>query len=398
MKYLLPLLVIALTACTKPDTADQNAPACNPPANQPAEQPEPEPKTPPEVTLGKLEPADAPEQTKAIGLIETVTGLKFKTHVPVYVYTPEELEQEMAGWGDDGFTPDNVLGFYKWSTKAFYLVPEAAGNKRAFGLRIHEATHALQDQHYDLAKLHAVPQSTDAEYALLALIEGEAVQVMIDALIDTQPHVAFISKARAPEGSTDPDQYRTVFVYAHGTAFVQALKEVDGYAAVHAAFGKLPVSSEQVLHPEKYTSAPELPDRLAVDMPALKAALPAGWTLGEADTLGEFETRMVFVQQEATVAASESIAAGWGGDVVLEAESGGKSLSLWVTTWDSVDDAREFFSALPHLPDLRQSLWDEQNDPRRVILVRGSEGLGAVELSQLVEALEKTRVEYDPAK
>jgi hypothetical protein len=396
MKRLLILLAVGLlAACSKPATQPDNLPACNPPENQPAEQPKPEPE--PATTRGKLEDPDAPEQTRALELIEKVTGMKFKVRPPVYVYTPEELAEEVKGWGGS-FVPDNILGFYKFDTKAFYLVPEAAGNKRAFGLRIHEATHALQDQYYDLPKLHGVPTTTDGDYALLALIEGQAVQVMIDALIDEQPHVAFISKARAPEGSTDAGAYRSVYVYAQGTAFVQALKEVDGYKAVDAAFKDLPVSSEQVLHPEKYTAEQrEMPDRIEPDLDAIKAALPEGYELGKPDTLGEFETRLVFVQQEATVADSEKIAAGWGGDWMIEATKGEHKLSLWITTWDTEADGEEFMDALKHLPDLRA--WTRiEADKRAIYVLRGSPDVDEATLEAVIAAMQKAEISYHDAE
>jgi len=401
MKRLLILFALGLlAACSNPDTRPDNQPACNPPENPPANQPEPEPEPEPEPapTRGKLEDPKAPEQTRALDLIEKVTGMKFKVRPPVYVYTPEELAEEIKSWGDGGFTPENILGFYKFDTKAFYLVPEAAGNKRAFGLRIHEATHALQDQYYDLTKLHAVPTTTDGDYALLALIEGQAVQVMIDALIDEQPHVAFISKARAPEGSTDPNAYRSVYVYAQGTAFVQALKEVAGYKAVDAAFKDLPVSSEQVLHPEKYTGEKrELPDRIEPDLEALKAALPEGYVLGKPDSLGEFETRLVFVQQEATVAESEQIAAGWGGDWMIEASKGEQKLSLWITTWDTEADGEEFMDALKHLPDLRA--WTRiEADKRAIYVLRGSPEVDEATLEAVIAAMQKAKISYHDAE
>lgn len=398
MKRLLILLAVGLlAACSKPATQPDNLPACNPPENRPAEQPKPEPEPEPATTRGKLEDPDAPEQTRALELIEKVTGMKFKVRPPVYVYTPEELAEEVKGWGGS-FVPDNILGFYKFDTKAFYLVPEAAGNKRAFGLRIHEATHALQDQYYDLPKLHAVPTTTDGDYALLALIEGQAVQVMIDALIDEQPHVAFISKARAPEGSTDAGAYRSVYVYAQGTAFVQALKEVDGYKAVDAAFKDLPVSSEQVLHPEKYTAEQrEMPDRIEPDLDAIKAALPEGYELGKPDTLGEFETRLVFVQQEATGADSEKIATGWGGDWMIEATKGEHKLSLWITTWDTEADGEEFMDALKHLPDLRA--WTRiEADKRAIYVLRGSPDVDEATLEAVIAAMQKAEISYHDAE
>lgn len=390
----LVLLLGVVVGCST--TEESNAPVNEnaPQVEQPATEPQPEPEPEPAARLGKLEDPDAPEQKRAIESIEAITGLKFKKRVPVYVYTPEELEQEVKGWGD-GFVPDNILGFYKWSTKAFYLVPEAAGNKRAYGLRIHEAVHALQDQHYDLAKLHAIPETTDADWALLALIEGEAVQVMVDALIETQPHVAFISKARAPEGSTDPGAYRNVYVYAHGTQFVEALKQVDGYKAVDAAFKDLPVSTEQILHPEKYTAGKrEMPDAISLDMGALKGALP-GWTLGKPDRLGEFEMRMFFVQQEETVLQAEEIAAGWGGDVQIIATREDEQITVWVTSWDTDEDADEFLTALRHVPRLR-SLQRREDNRRVVSLVLDGE-LTEAELEGVQQALLRAEIRFHAA-
>lgn len=213
--------------------------------------------TPP--TRGKLEPADSPEQTRALGLIEKVTGLKFKETFPVYVFSAEELAAEMAEWKEAGDTrePENILGFYKSSTKAMYLVPEAAGNRRAFGLRVHEATHALQDQHFGLAALHkSAGNDEDKQLAMLALIEGHAVQVMIDAIKDTNPHVARIADAPEPADPKAPGAM-TAYAYAAGTRFVRWLLEngldgETGYAAVHRAFRSPPVSPAEIRDPASY--------------------------------------------------------------------------------------------------------------------------------------------------
>ena len=334
-RLLLPALpLLLLIACSSPE----KPPANNEPA-PPARQPTPEKAA----VLGTLEDPENPEQQRAIALIEKITGRKFKDQVPVYVYTPEELEEEVSRW--EGYRPDNLMGFYRFDTKALYLVPEKAGNKRAFGLRIHEACHALQDQLYDLTKIHESAKTTDENWAILGLIEGEAVQVMIDALIEKQPHVAYIAKARAPEGSRDPDAYRVVYTYAAGTRFIQHLKKRGGYDAVHKAFGNLPASSEQILHPEKYDVKRDAPDRITLDRDAIREALPEGWKVRGYDTLGEFETRLWFIANEATFARAEELAAGWGGDAYVEARRPGdkqSSLRVWVSTWDTRKDAEEF--------------------------------------------------------
>ena len=50
---------------------------------------------------------------------------------------------------------------------------------------VHELTHALQDQHFDLNKLTDATKTSGADTALTALIEGDAVRVenkYVDAL------------------------------------------------------------------------------------------------------------------------------------------------------------------------------------------------------------------------
>ncbi|MEE9312405.1 MAG: hypothetical protein V3V10_08345 [Planctomycetota bacterium] len=381
-----------LLGCTQPSPAE-NQPACEPEtaACTPEVKPEPEPTV--DVSkLGKLEDADAPEQARAIAKIEEVSLLKFKNTVPVYIYTAKDLEAELATWGGD-FRPSNVMGFYRFATKAMYLVPEVAGNRRAFGLRIHEGVHALQDQHWGLPKLHESMNTTDGYWAVLGLIEGHAVQVMIDALIEDQPHVAYIAKAKAPEGSNDPQTYRAVYTYAQGTRFIQHLKSTDGYKLVNRSFLNPPVSSEQVLHPEKYTTDIDLPDVVTLDIASLKTALPTGFKLDDVDTHGEFETRMTLVTHRETVKDAESIAAGWGGDQIVVARKDEATVTVWVSSWDTKEDAKAFADGIVLHSDTR--FIDISADDSKVIYVIKSSGeVSDDERSSLIAALGKTKVTF----
>ena len=403
MKYVMVVALLLLVGCSKPQPASENNPS---PAqtNKAQRDPEPEPEKEPEEkpTPGQLEPEDSPDQVRARELVETITGLKFKKPVPVYTFTPEELEAEVRGWGDEGFTPDNILGFYKPSTKSLYMVPDAAGEKRQFGLRIHETVHALQDQHYDLAKLHGKPNNGDADMALTALIEGEANQVMIDALIEEQPHVQFITKYGVCDMlklPANPDKPLTrarlmkIFAYSDGARFVQALKDVDGYATVDSAFKEVPETSEQILHPAKFIGTREPADSITPDINALKAALPEGWTLGEQDTLGELGILIELAlngQREKATAAAE----GWGGDVQLTVSKGDHQIQLWVTTWDSKEDAEQFWNAVQDLPDVQQCFWDEPGKARTVIVARSATQQPEQLLGDLTTVLGKSVVVY----
>ena len=407
MKRLIVLLAAGclFAACTKPQPKPADNDAANLPTNEatPEPEPEPEPDKPADVKLGKLEPADSADQVRAIELIEKVTGFKFKQKIPVYVYTPEELEEEIRGWGDDGFSPENILGFYKPSTKCLYMVPDAAGEKRQFGLRIHEATHGLQDQLYDLAELHDKPKTTDQSLALTALIEGEAVQVMIDAVVDEQPHVAFMTMYGAadmlamPENPDKPWSWarlQRVFFYSDGARMVQDMKKVDGYKTVDKAFGDLPVSSEQILHTDKYLVERDLPDEIGLDVVGIQEALPEGWKLGEPDTIGEIGTMVEFIDA-GQVGKAVKAADGWGGDAYITAKKGEDVLTIWVSTWDTAADAKEFGEAVEALPDVLVSKWYDER-PQQIV-IRGKTGLlSKDQLQWLLDATRQNKVVYDP--
>ncbi len=404
-RALLAASLLLIAACSGPkrtSVADmQGTPNSNPEETvQPEKKPEPEKAPQPEKTpdkhanvkRGKLESPDEPEQKRALEIIERVRGMKFKQAIPVYIYTPEDLAEEMKDWGD-GYVPENVMGFYRPDTKTFYLVPKVAGNNRSFGLRVHEATHALQDQLYDLTKLHETAKTSDAQDALTALIEGDAVQVMIDGLSDLSPHVAKIAEVREPTDKHNPNAWSTVFYYAMGAKFIQFLKKSgEGYAEVHKAFSRVPVSSEQILHPEKYLGELDLPHKITPDLDAIKAELPEGWTLKGTDTLGEWQTRLWLMSKVPTYDAAQDAAAGWGGDLEITYTREDKSeswLKLQITSWDSVAEADEFVEALERLG----SDCFFTQDGEKVFLILSSGETKSQENNKLARAMAKAKVE-----
>ena len=100
----------------------------------------------------------------------------------------------------------------------------------------------------------------------------------------------------------------------------------------------MPVSTEEVLHPSRYT---------ANDRPARVGFAPAGRdTLVYDDDLGEFETRVALETWGAGEAQAIAAAAGWNGDryEVLGSTSG--TALVWASAWDTPGDASEFAQAL----------------------------------------------------
>src|SRR5262249_44862680 len=126
-----------------------------------------------------------------------------------------------------------------------YLYDDISGAYRR-GVLIHEMVHALQDQHFGLAKLHQASFGSDAELARAALVEGDATFTMIELLKKEQPRVA--AMLDAPLGKAK--NLQNAFLYAQGARYVKALKERGGWGRVNAAYRFPPRSTAAVLHPE----------------------------------------------------------------------------------------------------------------------------------------------------
>lgn len=244
-----------------------------------------------------------------------------------------------------------IAGVYFPSEKAFYVVKTATQDAYFDIVVAHEHIHALQDASFDLDAREKACPNGDACRALRALIEGDATYGMYEyareyvAAVDlriAQSRAALNERDITRASRTLPDYFYGVgsFPYNEGYDFVSNLKASGGWAAVSAAFGRPPASTEQVLHPEKYREN-EAP--LQVDLPNLAASLGGGWKRLEEDTLGELGLRLILAEAIGPVAAGEA-ARGWGGDryQLLRRGDEGPLAIVIRTRWDSPEDADEF--------------------------------------------------------
>ncbi|MGZ8562940.1 MAG: hypothetical protein ACXWWU_04905, partial [Candidatus Limnocylindria bacterium] len=125
-----------------------------------------------------------------------------------------------------------------------------------------------------------------------------------------------------------------------GSEFVGQLYAAGGWAAVDAVYADLPASSEQVLHPARYTSH-EAP--IEVAPLNLGSVVGSDWTQATDSTMGEawISTWLegIGVKADPAVAAG----AGWGGDRLTVANATDGSWALaWRIAWDAPADATEF--------------------------------------------------------
>jgi hypothetical protein len=113
---------------------------------------------------------------------------------------------------------------------------------------------------------------------------------------------------------------------------------------VSQAFTKLPQSTEQILHAEKYFSY-EAPQKLT--LPDFKVALGPTWKKVDYDVNGEWGYYLILDEFLNDATVSKQAAAGWAGDRFELYETGkpDEFFVAQVTAWDTPLDAREFFDA-----------------------------------------------------
>jgi hypothetical protein len=278
---------------------------------------------------------------------------------------------------------EEVAGFYDPKRKQIFLIKEPEkpqksqkpgliarllGAKTGFdkdeqkSTLSHEMAHALADQHFDLVKLQEQAESDDdRSLALQALVEGEATLVMMaemeranggngKEILNASPSAmdfsfrimqSFLPFASGKTFRTAPPIFREtmMFGYLKGMVFLLHLTNDNEWERVNEAFRKPPLSTEQVLHPEKYLKGIDAPQEIV--LPALSELVGADWKELGQNVLGELQISILLRKHWGAKAA-----AGWGGDRYAVFRGPNDKIALvWFTTWDTETDAKEFAGA-----------------------------------------------------
>ena len=249
---------------------------------------------------------------------------------------------------------EQIAGFYDAETEEMIVICGAGFGGVERLTYVHEYTHALQDQIYDIrGGLNYNSEACDADgercSAIQALIEGDATLLQEQWLRtfagdeDRSDLLEFFTSYKMPimEGSPPYIQSELTFPYFWGLQFVRSLYLDGGWAAVDAAYLNPPLSSEQILHPERYPKD----SPVGLLLPDVPEVLNSGWRLTGVDVLGEWGTLMV-LREYLPLDQASLAAEGWGGDLLLPffQEEGTWSVAL-ITHWDTMRDAHEFAAA-----------------------------------------------------
>ena len=172
---------------------------------------------------------------------------------------------------------------------------------------VHELTHALQDQSFDLDRFENPDPLSDAGTAGEALVEGDATLTMLDyearTHLETTPGMTGVLSgmmrdprktiAASPDlpGTREmlaaPAWFRDtlLFSYLQGAAFCLEVRRQGGQKLLDYAFTTDPPrSTEQILHPEKWYGRRD--DPVVLHLPDLAAELP-GYNRAAEGELGE---------------------------------------------------------------------------------------------------------------
>lgn len=288
---------------------------------------------------------------------------------------------------------EQIAGFYDPDQKELYIM-EGLPRDLQRATIAHEIFHAIQDQIFDLKSLQTPFPSTqmaDFHLARSALIEGDATVAMIDfgmyesgelprdgatSFIDIPLMAPMIAKlsfdnisaidSLASPSSQNANNFDRaplflresfIFPYVAGLRFVITARTRRAWSDVDAIYKDAPVSSEQILHPERYFQR-DMPVVLDLDpSPAL-----AGYARVQDNSLGEFHMYL-FLKEHLRRPHPKNIgkninaaaaAAGWDGDrIMLYTADGASPIVIHTSVWDSEAEASGYLDGLDEIAGRR---------------------------------------------
>ncbi len=316
-----------------------------------------------------------PQDLKTIA--EKIGKLKFKKDVEIKYFTRDEIKKYIENifnneYPDDlvrkeslflyfmGFTDkiynikelrkkiilSNIAGFYNEKTKELYALDEYKNIDMMNSLVIiHELRHAIQDQYFCLEKIFKdISDFDDRKLASLSAVEGDATFIMlrymdmpvelIDSAFSSETLLSFTPMSNRNVLFSVPPilRYQMIMPYSEGLKFTNYIYKRKGWKRINKVLLNPPVSSEQILHPEKYFKK-ELPVKVNInlqinDIPLLHEGV-----------IGEYYLNVLLSKDDRI----EDYAIGWNGDKHKLYFNDNDYLLLWKSYWDNEKSANNFY-------------------------------------------------------
>ena len=315
---------------------------------------------------------------EVIPRVEAAVGLEFKTRptmatrsreqVTRYLVAkldaelpPDTLERVVLAYRLFGLVPDTldlrvllldllaeqVVGYYDPDSTTLYIV-EGTDPFFIRTVLAHELVHALQGQYMPLDSILHLQRQNDRRTAAQAVLEGQATLASLQAILsqerleqlgdfwgDVRQSLRQEQEASMPAFSAAPLVIREelLFPYLAGAEFMRWFQSAFPDTVPYGP--RLPVSTEQIIHPEKYRDADRPVTLRFVE------SVGAGAVVYE-DTWGEFTTRIVLAELTGSESMGNAGARGWDGDRYAIFETDDGHALVWWSVWDSVQAAEKF--------------------------------------------------------
>lgn len=366
----------------------------------------------------------AQTNSETLQQLSKITGFKVRKPVPqdsmtrdqlkeyfdkrmAEVVSPEELRIEELVLKRFGLVPETfdlkqstldlmteqAAAFYDYRKDRMVILDGQSGFMQNIAL-VHELAHALADQHFDLDKyIRKNSADDDALLARQAVMEGQATWLMSEMMIqrggqslrNSPEMVEMMSRMASAGGGAFPvfDQSplymkeSLLFPYAQGMVFQQAVVMKLGDAAFIEVFRKPPISTQEVLHPERY-----LERSAAVNVqPGVTVPQPPdakNWKRLTSGAIGEFDHMILLRQYDKP---RELIAAKWaaGNYELHESKKDKRVLLAYASRWENAGIARQYFDAYKAVlkGKWKQCEFAEESETR----LRGTGDAGRFELT-----------------
>jgi hypothetical protein len=246
------------------------------------------------------------------------------------------------------FLSTQVAGYYDPTTGQLVFVGSSHPSPAQRLALAHELTHADDDQHFDLSRINRLENRCrdEQDMAALGAVEGSAQFFMFEVArrflsLGDALSMLFQGGGAPPAGVPPFLQTLLLWPYVDGVRFVAALDARGGLTEVNRAIRRLPVSTEQVIHPDAYPS-----DRpRTVEVPDLGPRLGAGWRDLDVMDVGEAWLDAMLRPAGTLGAAAAGFpdpATGWDGGQYRAWTNGPHVAVVLQTAWDSRTAAAAF--------------------------------------------------------
>ena len=300
-------------------------------------------QSPPQPPASKLPTAQ--EIDSILRELSDITGFRIRKHLPFALITraevnryiqeqirdsvkPDEIRAEEVTLKKFGFAPANfdlkkttidllteqAAAFYDFKRKKLFISDWATVNMRDVAL-IHELAHALADQNFPIRRfLDKADEDSEGSLARQSVVEGQASWLMLEVAArragKTLADEATAQRLLNTDMDSAEEDYPVfnnaplylrktlTFPYSDGGRFQQAVFLHDGTQAFARIFREPPVSSAQIMHPDRYFG------KVALASPDLPKPVKHAKTF-VTGAMGELETRILIEQYAGAALAGQ---------------------------------------------------------------------------------------------